>query len=118
MLLEPKVIDRKIKMWAKKLNVDSFKIDFTISEDSSEDSIDNMAEIEISLAYNNAHIVFFAPAIRENQLDEVVIHELLHLVLEPLSSMLYQSMNKKFEKLVEDTVESTIERIIPVLLKK
>lgn len=117
MKLDNKTLDRKIKYWAKKLSVDNYKIDFTISEDSSSDDINIEAEIDISLAYLRASITFFEPAITENSLDDTIIHELLHIIFEPLSSMLQQSMGKKYDKLVEDTTESAIEKIVPVLVK-
>ena len=117
MKLENNTLSKKINYWKKKIGVDKFKIDFVISEDSSPDDINTEADIEISLAYLNATITFYSPAIKESELDKVIVHELLHLILEPLSSILYQSMGKKYDKFVNDLIESTIEILSPIIIK-
>jgi predicted metal-dependent peptidase len=118
MKLDDKIVLKKIDYWAERLGVSNFKIEYTISEDSSQDDIGTMADISISLAYSNAHITLFSPAIQDiNQLNETIAHEILHIVLENATSMLHQSMGRKYSDLVVDTIENAIEKIVPALIK-
>jgi hypothetical protein len=117
MKLDNKLIQRKITQWQKKLKLNDFVITFVISEDSNQEDIDTQADIDVSLSYLRASITFYSPAISENQLDDVIIHELLHILFEPVSSLLFQAVGRKFEQLATDNIESTIEKIVGLIRK-
>lgn len=79
---------------------------------------DAEACITVSLSYLTAFIEFNESLIDERELDAIIAHEMLHIVVEPLSSLAYQGLGKRFSRAAEDATESLIERLVSVLKEK
>jgi hypothetical protein len=107
------IIDR----WRKILHLESnWHITFQIrnsSNEMSEGNQDAMACIVVDLRYFIADIEFNAPEINEADLEAVVLHELLHIIIEPLSTSSGCGLGKKFEEMNSIFTESTIEKLMP-----
>lgn len=106
-----------INRWRKILELESnWKIEFEIRNSASEMSDgnqDSMACIHVDLRYFVADIEFNATEIDENELDAVILHELLHIIVEPLALSSACGMGKKYEEMNSVLCESTIERLLP-----
>jgi hypothetical protein len=109
-------IAKKINEWRSILGIEKrWVIKFDIKDSSSKMTEGNesaMACIEIELGYFYAYLQFNAPEIDEDELDEVVLHELLHLQLEPLSLSNKCGLGEDFEDMNTVLTESTIERLM------
>lgn len=79
----------------------------------SEGNEDAMACISVDLRYFIAEIEFNAPEIEEQDLEGVILHELLHILIEPLSCAAGCGLGRKFEEMNSILCESTIERLMP-----
>lgn len=117
MKLEPRQVKTTIERWRKILKLEPhWNIRFEIRNSSNEMSAgneDSMACIAVDLRYFNATIEFNAPEINEQDLESVVLHELLHIILEPISCSSGCGLGKKFEEMNSILCESTIERLVP-----
>lgn len=117
MKLTKQSVTKKIHYFRKLLNIDpDLEINISLSENNCQEDLSTMADIQISLAYNNACITLYSPAIKTvKELDKTLLHELLHLYFEPFQSLLRQSMGKKYQKLIVDMIESTIEKFVKII---
>lgn len=79
----------------------------------SEGNQDAMACISVDLRYFIAEIEFNSPEIEEDELEGVILHELLHIIVEPLSCAAGCGLGKKFGEMNSILCESTIERLMP-----
>lgn len=81
-------------------------------------SRDCMACIISELGYFNATIWFNEKEIdTEEELEGAIGHELLHIILEPLSAIATAGIAPKFESYVSDITESTIETVMHGFMK-
>lgn len=121
MKLEKKVMAAKVKEWRDILQIDpQWDITFEIIDNPlnmSDDCEGSMACIGVDLDYFSAHIEFNSVEISKDDLDYIVLHELLHILMEPISQAASQGLGKKFEKIGITFCESTVERLIPGYLK-
>lgn len=112
---EKRQIKATIDKWRKILQIEPrWKIRFEIKNSPSEMSEgynDAQACVDVESSYFSATIEFNAAEIAENELDEVVLHELLHIILEPLSCVAACGLGKKYEEMNTTLTESTIERL-------
>lgn len=117
MNLKPQQIKTGIDRWRKILRLEpQWNIKFQVRNSSNEMSDGNqdaMACINVDLRYFIADIEFNATEIDEEDLEGVILHELLHIVLEPLSCTSGCGLGRKFEEMNSILTESTIERLIP-----
>lgn len=75
---------------------------------------DALACITVDLRYFLATIEFNCALIQESDdLDSIVLHELLHIIIEPLACSSGCGLGKKFEEMNLILCESTIERLLP-----
>lgn len=117
MNLQPKQVKLIIDRWRKILHLEPhWNIKFQVRKSSNEMSMGNedaMACIVVDLRYFIADIEFNAPEIEEPELEAVVLHELLHILIEPLSCSSGCGLGKKFEEMNSILTESTIEKLMP-----
>ena len=117
MKLDPKQVKAKIKMWQGILKLEplwnvSFKIRNS-AMDMSEGNEDAMACIAVDLRYFMAEIEFNSPEIEEGDLDCIILHELLHIILEPIAISSGCGLGEDYEEMNSVLTESTIERLMP-----
>ncbi len=117
MKLESRQVKAGIDRWRKILKLEPhWNIDFEVRNSSNEMSAGNedaMACITVDLRYFNAIIEFNTPEISEEDLEGVILHELLHIIIEPISCSSGCGLGKKFEEMNSILCESTIERLVP-----
>ena len=117
MKLESRQVKKVVDRWRKILKLEShWNIEFKIRNSSNEMSDGNqdaMACIHVDLRYFAAEIEFNATEISEGELDGVVLHELLHIIMEPIACASGCGLGRKFEEMNSILCESTIERLLP-----
>lgn len=117
MNLQTRQVKAIIDRWRKILHLEpNWHIKFQIRNSSNEMSAGNedaMACIVVDLRYFIADIEFNAPEIDEPDLEAVVLHELLHIIVEQLSCSSGCGLGKKFEEMNSIFTESTIEKLMP-----
>lgn len=117
MKLESRQIKAEIDKWRKILKLEpQWNIRFEIRNSSNKMSAGNedaLACIDVDLRYFVANIEFNAPEIEEKELDGIILHELLHIIIEPISCSSGCGLGKKFEEMNSILCESTIERLMP-----
>lgn len=117
MKLEQRQVKAIISKWRKILQLEPhWDIRFQIRNSSNEMSAGNedaMACIVVDLRYFLANIEFNTPEIEASDLEAVVLHELLHIIIEPLSCASGCGLGPKFEEMNSILTESTIEKLMP-----
>ncbi len=121
MKLESKAVKQVIGRWRNILHLEPYwQIKFQIrnsSNEMSDGNQDSMACIHVDLRYFVAEIEFNATEINDGELDAVVLHELLHIILEPITCSSACGLGRKFEEMSSILCESTIERLMPGYLE-
>lgn len=121
MKLEQRQVKAIIDRWRKILQLEPhWNIKFSIRNSSNQMSPGNedaMACIVVDLRYFIADIEFNAPEIDEGDLEAVILHELLHIIIEPLSTSSGCGLGQKFEEMNSILTESTIEKLMPGYLR-
>jgi phosphoglycerate-specific signal transduction histidine kinase len=118
MKLELKALQKEIKKWRNILKIEpqwiiNAYIRETI-EEMSEGNDDALACIVVDLRYFVATIEFNAAKIEDDDdIGSIILHELLHIIIEPLSCSSGCGLGKKFEEMNSILCESTIERLMP-----
>lgn len=116
-MISKKTFHKKIKFWRNHLKINpKWDIYFLLHENSNdmpEDCKDIEACIEVDLAYFDATMDFNGPRIDENNIDNVIVHELLHILVEPLDNFALMAAPKKYHDQVRVFAESMIENLIP-----
>lgn len=117
MKLEERQVKAGIERWRKILQLEPhWHIKFQVRNSSNEMSMGNedaMACITVDLRYFMADIEFNAPEIEEKDLDAIILHELLHIIIEPLSCSSGCGLGEQFEEMNSILTESTIEKLMP-----
>lgn len=117
MKLEPRDVKPKIDSWRKILDIEpKWTINFQVRKstlDMSEGNEDALACISVDLRYFSACIEFNSPEIDEAELDAIILHELLHIIIEPISCSSSCGLGEKYEEMASVLCESTIERLMP-----
>lgn len=115
--LETRQVKLGIDKWRKILRIEpQWSIKFEVRSSANEMSDGNqdaMACINVDLRYFIAELEFNSSEIDEGQLDSVILHELLHILIEPLSCSSACGLGEKFEPMNSILAESTIERLMP-----
>lgn len=102
-------VERTVKRWQTVMDLGFVSIYNYFSDEESK----NIAEVMTNWEYREAGIVWYNQHIRklaQEQLDEVVVHELGHIIVAPMSDHL----PNKHHKLEEFVVESITKAIIGV----
>lgn len=119
--LQSHQIKEGVEKWRNILKLDpQWKIDFQIrnhSHEMSQGNEDAMACIAVDLRYFIANIEFNPSEFEEKDLDGVILHELLHIILEPITCASGCGLGEKYEEMNSILCESTIERLMPGYLQ-
>lgn len=117
MKLEERQVKAGIEKWRKILQLEPhWNIKFQVRNSSNEMSMGNedaLACITVDLGYFSANIEFNAPEIEEKELDAIILHELLHIIIEPLSCSSGCGLGEQFKEMNTILTESTIEKLMP-----
>jgi hypothetical protein len=120
--LSKKLIAKKLNFWKKHLQLNpKWDISFVLHENSLElpEDCQNMeAYIDIELGYWDAEIHINGPLCNEKNIDNVLVHELLHILTEPLENFARMSSHEKYHELITQLNESMIENLIPGIMNK
>lgn len=116
-MLTRKAIQNKINFWRKHLQLNpKWDIKFILHENSLQmpEEFRNLeACIDIEQAYHNACLELNGPMINEKNIDNVLVHELLHIITEPLSHFCSLAVTDKYQDQVRVFTENMIENLIP-----
>lgn len=118
MKLESKFIAKEVRKWRKILQIEP-KWSITINIRNTIEEIvagneDALASIDIELGYFMATLEINTTNIKDDDdLDSIILHELLHIIIEPLACSSGCGLGKKFEEMNLILCESTIERLMP-----
>lgn len=117
MKITPQLVKQKINQWRTILDIEKrWTINFSIRTnplEMSEGNEDSMACIFVQSGYFSASIEINSIEIDEHQLDATILHELLHILLDPLATSSDGGLGKNQQELNSILVESTIERLMP-----
>jgi hypothetical protein len=118
MKITPQLLKTKIKEWRAILDIEKrWIINFAIRNnplEMSDGNEDSMACIFVQSGYFNASLEINAVEIHdEHQFNSTVLHELLHILIDPLATASRSSLGKSHEELNSMLIESTIERLMP-----
>jgi predicted metal-dependent peptidase len=112
-----KLFHKKVKFWRNHLKISpKWDIFFYLHQNSNEmpeDSQDVEACIDVDMAYFNATIDFNGPLINDKNVDNVIVHELLHIIVEPLDHFALLATPEKYHDQIRIFAESMIENLIP-----
>jgi len=117
MKITPQLLKQKIKQWRTILDIEKrWIINSDIRNnplEMSEGNEDAMACIFVQSGYFSASIEINAIEIDEDDFDSTVLHELLHILVDPLATSSGGGLGKEHEELNSILIESTIERLMP-----
>jgi hypothetical protein len=117
MKITPQLLKQKIRQWRTILDIEKrWVINFDIRNnplEMSEGNEDAMACIFVQSGYFSANIEINAIEVDEDELDSTILHELLHILIDPLATSSGNGLGKDHEELNSIMVESTIERLMP-----
>lgn len=117
MKITPQLVKQKINQWRTILDIEKrWIINFSIRAnplEMSEGNEDSMACIFVQSGYFSASIEINSIEIDEHELDATILHELLHILLDPLATSSDGGLGKNQQELNSILVESTIERLMP-----
>ena len=117
MKITSQLLKQKIKLWRTILDIEKrWVINFQIRDnplEMSEGNEDAMACIYVQSGYFNANIELNTVEVSEDELDSTILHELLHILIDPLATSSGGGIGKEHEELNSILVESTIERLMP-----
>lgn len=115
-----KTIQTKINFWRKHLELNpKWDIKFSLYESSlqmPEDARHMEACIDVDLAYFNATLELNGPMLNEKNIDNVLVHELLHILVEPLDNFALMAIPEKYHDQIRIHAESMIENLIPGIM--
>lgn len=119
-MISKKDLHRKIKFWRNHLKINP-KWDFYVTLHSNsntmpEDFRELEACCEIDMAYFNANFDFNVSLLNDENIDNVIIHELLHIITEPLNHFALLAIPEKYHSQIRIFNESMIENLIPGIM--
>jgi hypothetical protein len=119
-MLNRKIINKKLNFWRKHLKLNpKWDITFAFHKsalDMPEDCQDVEACIDIEMAYFDAHIDLNGAMLDDFNVDNVLIHELLHIIIEPLDHYALLTAPEKYHDQIRIFAESAIENLIPGIM--
>jgi hypothetical protein len=119
-MITRKILHKKVKFWRNHLKINP-KWDILVhlyenSNQMPEDSKDMEACIDVDLAYFDATVEFNGPLLNNKNIDNVIVHELLHILVEPLDNFALMALPEKYHDQVRIFAESMIENLIPGIM--
>jgi hypothetical protein len=112
-------VGRLVKKWRKHLGIgDQWRIEVRIKEKPGDDDGDDaQAHIVVTPQYFHATMVLNAWQCEGVNLEEVVCHEMLHVVMKPIETIVESAMGERFAELGEQHLESVVERLSRCLVR-
>ncbi len=118
--LTRKIIAKKINFWKKHIKLNPrWDVSFVLHASSLEIDEDyrNMeAYIDMEPSYWDAEMHINGPLVNEENIDNVIVHELLHIITEPLDKFARLAAPERYHELITDMNESMIENLIPGIM--
>ena len=118
--LTRKLVSKKVNFWKKHLQLNpKWDISFILHSTSFElpEDCQNMeAYIDIELGYWDAEIHLNGPLVNDENIDNVIVHELLHIIVEPLDNFALMAIPEKYHDQIRIFAESMIENLIPGIM--
>lgn len=114
MMIDPKRAKALIRFWRKILGIDSewdivLKLNDTWQDDDQHR--DAAGHITVEQGYFRAYLSLNVFNLKPDELDEVIVHELVHIVLAPLATFAQSTLTEAQEALAVNTIEATTERL-------
>ena len=105
------------------LNLAGWRLETEFAAEPKDGSDDCSAHIEVNTPYAFAHLVVF-PTVKKafekgdiDQLKEIFVHELSHILVDPLHESMVPFLSNTTRPFFNDTLESVNQRITRILLK-
>jgi len=117
-----KELRQRLKLWYDRMGLREWRAEIGFCKD--EDSDGAAATCSITEVYLTAHIILFPSVARYwkdrrwDLIDEVLVHELSHLLTEPLYRIALDAVTNTSKKFLEDVRERQTQRIAQVVLKR
>lgn len=114
-----KLVSESLRKWIPKLRLTHYDVTFTVSQEPSGMAEGAAAEINIQVPYLSAHITVYPCAFTHTQhIDEVIVHELCHLITEPMYLFGIDGVTNKELPHLESAREQATEHIAKLMLSK
>ncbi len=112
-------VQRLITKWRRILGIgNQWRVDLKINKaPRGEELEDAQAHIVVSPGYYHADMVVNAWQCVGIDLDEVVCHEMLHIVMKGVETVVEGAMGDRFAEVGEQMLESVVERLSRVLVR-
>ncbi len=123
MRLSESAARKAINKWRAILGVNQlYKIHFEINNQPDHtlkpsQRKDVEAKVKVDEAYLNVYLVINAYEFEAKDLDHVIAHELLHVVLAPMTTLTFEAYGDKHEKTASNLIESTTEQLAQAFMK-
>ena len=115
-----KDVQRLIKKWRRILWIgDEWNIKARVIDDEAEadeDTRDVVAYIVVLPEVWSANLTVNAWKLPEGGLEQAIVHELTHIIMQPIATILECGLGEKFEPVAEQHVEAITERFSRILV--
>lgn len=110
---------RLIKKWRRHLGIgDQWRIELKVNEKPRGDEAeDAQAHIVVTPQYFHAQMEINAWQVVGVDLEEIICHELLHVVMKPIETIVEGAMGERFAELGEQHLEGVVERLSRCLVR-
>lgn len=112
-VLETLRVEQLVDLWKDRLGFRYLGLDVTVRCDQhyAESSHFTCADTEFDWEYRAGAITFYLPACcpkTEDELSEIVVHELIHVMLAPMEDVIKSRYNKQIEFAVETVARAIL----------
>lgn len=112
-------VTRLVRKWRKHLGIgEQWRVDVKVNEHpSGSEAEDAQAHITVTPQYFHASLEVNAWQVDGVDLDEVIAHEMLHVLMKPIETIVEGAMGERFAELGEQHLESVVERMARALVR-
>jgi len=106
-MVSRKEVSKVIEDWVNLFNLQSYEIEFTMTE------IKNLAEIQTDYKYKRA-VIYISPKIKRRELNRAISHELLHILVGEIRAQLRPLLDRITQAEADKvlfTEESVVEQL-------
>lgn len=119
MSITPRHVEDLIHKWRSRLRLERWDIVFDLVNtefDMPEDSQSDVAAVTSADEYFSAKIIFCKENIELDELEEVVVHELLHVKMFTMEQIIRDALEDNNPRLSEVMIENQVEELTAVLM--